>query len=231
MPEECTAEKKKKVAQVCVASTAPTQGISTVIDITSYSSLTKLLRVTAQVQRAVRRMQGQQLENFVSADDMEKAKAVWAQDIQREATQDPKYANWVREFGIYEDNSGVLRCRGRLQNAKLTFGQIHPVLLPANHPYTSLVVVRCHGIVGHNGVKETLTEVRSQHWIVRGRQVVRRLINQCTTCKRHEGPSYSTPEAQPLPQFRTTVDFPFTYTGVDFAGPLYVKDGNETRKA
>ena len=41
---------------------------------------------------------------------------------------------------------------------------------------------------------------------------------------------YKAPMALPSPEFRTTVDFPFSYTGVDFAGPLCVREGDDTRK-
>ena len=42
-------------------------------------------------------------------------------------------------------------------------------------------------------------------------------------CKRIEGQCYRTPRAPPLPSFRVMEARPFAHTGVDFAGPLYVK--------
>ena len=57
-----------------------------------------------------------------------------------------------------------------------------------------------------------------------GRQVVKRILSSCTVCKKMEGPSYGTPLAPPLPEFRLSNDFAFIRVGVDYAGPLYVKD-------
>ena len=48
---------------------------------------------------------------------------------------------------------------------------------------TTLVVTDAHQRVQHNGVKETLVEVRSKYWIVGGRSLVRSLI--------HRGLSYA----------------------------------------
>ena len=39
-----------------------------------------------------------------------------------------------------------------------------------------------------------------------------------------EGKSYDYPMQPPLPDFRVSKDFAFTYTGIDYAGPLYVKN-------
>ena len=75
----------------------------------------------------------------------------------------------------------------------------------------------------HNGVKETLTEVQSKFWIVKGRSLVRRLIHSCILCKRFEGASFATPPPPPLPTYRVKNDPAFTYTGVDFASPLIVR--------
>ena len=58
---------------------------------------------------------------------------------------------------------------------------------------------------------------------------MRKLLLQCRICQRHEGGAYKAPMAPPLPEFRTTVDFPFSYTGVDFAGPVFVREGDDTR--
>ena len=66
-------------------------------------------------------------------------------------------------------------------------------------------------------------EVRAKFWVVKGRSLVRKLIHQCVVCRRHEGQHYQIPPPPPLPAFRVTEHPPFTYTGVDFAGPLYIR--------
>lgn len=40
---------------------------------------------------------------------------------------------------------------------------------------------------------------------------------------KHQGPSFSTSSVAELPQDQVADVPPFTHTGVDFAGPLYVK--------
>jgi hypothetical protein len=45
-------------------------------------------------------------------------------------------------------------------------------------------------------------------------------------CRRQEGIAYKPPDLPALPVFRITKDHPFTYTGLDFSGPLYVKQVN-----
>lgn len=79
-------------------------------------------------------------------------------------------------------------------------------------------------------MKETLTELRSKFWVLRGRNLVKTIIHQCRVCRRHEGRPYGAPRPPPLPVFRVEEAPPFTFTGVDFAGPLYVKGETGTRK-
>ena len=79
-------------------------------------------------------------------------------------------------------------------------------------------------------VKETLTELRSRFWVIRGRNLVKNIIRQCHICRRHEGRPYSAPRPPPLPVFRVEEASPFTFTGVDFAGPLYIKSESGTNK-
>ena len=76
----------------------------------------------------------------------------------------------------------------------------------------------------HSGVKATLTELRSKYWIVQARNFVRRTLNECVVCRRHQGKPYLPPPAPPLPAFRVREARPFTHMGVDFAGPLYVRE-------
>ena len=58
---------------------------------------------------------------------------------------------------------------------------------------------------------------------MRGRQIIRKIVSKCVKCKRLEGKHYALPKTAPLPKFRVEENPAFTNTGIDFAGPLYVK--------
>ena len=60
----------------------------------------------------------------------------------------------------------------------------------------------------------------------KGRQIVKKILNQCVTCKRLIGKSYKEPATAALPEFRVTKAPPFSRVGIDFAGPLYAKDAS-----
>ena len=59
------------------------------------------------------------------------------------------------------------------------------MILPKEHPITELVVRAIHEQLGHSpGVEHTLSELRSRFWVIRGRAVVRKIINHCQVCKK-----------------------------------------------
>lgn len=88
---------------------------------------------------------------------------------------------------------------------------------------TSLIVNDAHRRVLHNGVRDTLTEVRTRYWVVKGRSLVRRIIHRCITYRWYERKPYLTPPPPPLPVTRVKDEPPFTFTGVDFAGPILIR--------
>lgn len=98
------------------------------------------------------------------------------------------------------------------------------VLLPKKHRFTELVILDSHETVKHNGVRETLTEVRANYWIIKGRQAVKALLPRCVICKKLLGKVFEKQPTPPLPECRIADDWAFPRIGVDFAGPLYVKD-------
>ena len=112
---------------------------------------------------------------------------------------------------------------GRLGRSKLPFDTKHPLLLPAYHWVTTLLIESYHDAVYHDGVKETLAELRSKYWITKGRQRVRAVLKKCYLCKLLEGLSYPAPVTAELPEFRSDGGRAFKYTAVDFCGPVYVK--------
>ena len=114
------------------------------------------------------------------------------------------------------------RLRYLTENVEVPFSVKYPVLMPRNHHLTMLIVKDAHGHVHHNGVRETLTEIRSKFWIPRGRSYVRYFVHHCTLCKRFEGLPHKSPPPPPLPSFRVKEEPAFSYTGVDFVGPLII---------
>ena len=55
---------------------------------------------------------------------------------------------------------------------------------------------------------------------------MRKLLHGCVVCHKVEGKPFSPLPPPPLPEVRVKEQPSFTYTGVDFAGPLYLKDGS-----
>ena len=112
---------------------------------------------------------------------------------------------------------GVLRVGGRLQS--------HPIILPNNHAVSNLIVAHFHVISGHCGKEYVLAQIRQEYWIVRARSAVRRVLAQCSSCRlRNVKPSVQ--QMANLPSVRTIPgEPPFSYVGVDYFGPYFVKRG------
>ena len=163
----------------------------------------------------------------ITAVDVENAELFWVRLSQGMLTQDERFGIWQQQLGLYSGANGVWRCQGRLHHADLPQAGRHPIILDRRHHFTVLVVQDCHTKVMHNGVKETLTEIRSRYWIVRGRQFMRKLLIKCRICKRFGSKPFAGPTSPPLPSFSVQESPPFSTTGVDYAGPLYVKGGGK----
>ena len=112
---------------------------------------------------------------------------------------------------------------GADSNVEVPYAVKNPILLPRGHPLTTLLVQEAHERIFHDGIRETLTEIRSKYWIPRIRSLTRQLIHQCVLCRKLEGTSFKPPPPPLLPTFRVKQDPAFTYTGVDFAGLIHVR--------
>ena len=234
-PEECLRELKKtsQRSPTALFSEVTKKGLQSLINVENFSDYHRLLRVTAYVLRFVRNLRAKakvgnsqpcEQPEISWTEEINQAEALWLAEMQVSLLGHPKYNEWKRQFGTFIDSKGIVRCGGRLENANILESAKNPVLLDPSYRITLLIVRHCHERVKHCGVKGTLTELRSRFWIVRGRQFIRNIIHKCVTCRKYEGEPYRAPPAPPLPDCRVKEDQPFANTGVDFAGPLYVKN-------
>ncbi|XP_066929853.1 uncharacterized protein [Clytia hemisphaerica] len=151
------------------------------------------------------------------------AKKLWILEVQKEY-QSPRYEQLKRSLDVFTDANGILRCKGRLGNAPLPFDTKFPILIPRDSRLAELIVLECHQTVGHNKTKDTLNEIRSQYWIPKGRQLVKKLINSCLVCRLFEGKRCIYPDLPKLPSERVDQSYAFENIGIDYAGPVFVRN-------
>ena len=127
------------------------------------------------------------------------------------------------------DDAKLIHCEGRIHNAPTTNLSKFPCLLPSKHLVTKMIIVDTHKRLHHGGVSVTVTALRQVSWIPCIRQCVKSILRRCVPCRKVIGKPYKAPDPPPLPKARVTEAPPFTITGVDFTGALYVKEKEETK--
>jgi len=108
----------------------------------------------------------------------------------------------------------ILRVGGRLSNADISEDSKHPLILPQKGHMTTLIIRHAHEQLrgGH-----VLSRLRKKYWIVG------------VTSRRTKASTLEQKMAD-LPQDRLTPAPPFTYVGVDYFGPYFVKEGRKEYK-
>ena len=115
-----------------------------------------------------------------------------------------------------------LRVGSRLSHPLLEEDAKHPLILPADCHFTTLLIRDAHYRTLHSGVQLTLATLRRQYWIVKDRSEVKRIIRECTTCSRHAA-RVPTQLMGDLPKARVRPSSPFERSGVDYAGPIHLR--------
>ncbi|GBN45008.1 hypothetical protein AVEN_12180-1 [Araneus ventricosus] len=237
--EEVIASERRRTAIVntMVTTTNDDNCISGCIDIDKYSNLGKLLRVTAWVRRFVHNAKPGplKLSGPLCASELQEALYSWIKATQlkhfgRELKQLLSKGIISKDSSIYNlnpelDDNQLLQLKGRLEFSNEEVRAKHPWLLPTKDKFVKLLILDAHVKMCHLGVDGTLTQLREQFWIIKGRQFVKNILNDCIICRRYKVKT-GTQVVAPLPPDRIQEHSPFDVSGVDFAGPFYVNDSN-----
>ena len=197
--------------------------------INNCSSLTRMKRVVAWILRFIKYAQ----KNCEDRGRLSVQELGVAQEIIVKLVQSDSFDEEIRLCKIkkqlktpikflspFLDEKGILRVGGRLLYSGLKQAQIHPILIPKKHNFTDALVRSFHQTHLHAGNQLLQSILRKEFWIVRGAEVVTKIIKKCVVCHRHSGRDTHQIMA-PLPVPRCTPPLrPFVECGVDYAGPF-----------
>jgi hypothetical protein len=119
-------------------------------------------------------------------------------------------------------DDGLLRLGGRLERAKLPYDVLHPPILPGNHPLEWAIIGAFHDSMHHVGTDFVLSHIRQHIWITAGREAVKRVRNECIPCRRFRPKAALQMMADVYQPRLGAREPPFTYTSVDYFGPIDV---------
>ena len=124
----------------------------------------------------------------------------------------------------FVDENKILRVGGRITAADcLSENTKFPAILPKADYLSYLIVTSAHSELLHSGVNATIAHTRQNFWIIGVKQLAKQIVSQCVKCFRYNSRK-TTQLMGDLPSERVNPSPPFTFTGIDLAGPLLYKE-------
>ena len=126
-------------------------------------------------------------------------------------------------------HDSLIRVGGHIKHADLPFNIKHQIIIQHKHRIASLILRDIHERYMHTGRHHILSLSREHYWTSKGCSLARKIVSSCFTCKRRVAKPVA-PLMADLPTERLSIkQQTFTYTGVDYFGPIYVKFSKKTR--
>ena len=140
------------------------------MNINNYSTMIKLLHITALLVLFGNRLRKQKMNYDITVLDLDKAEHLWLHDVQGELGQKDFHV-LEQQLDLFCDSSGIWRCGGRISKSDLPYSTKHPVVLPRGHRFTLLAIQQAHSRVCHNGhllsSGQSIGWLRGDHWLNR----------------------------------------------------------------
>ncbi|XP_065083397.1 uncharacterized protein LOC135705551 [Ochlerotatus camptorhynchus] len=185
----------------------------------------------------------------LTQEELNRAESIIYRQVQQQAYQDeiqlicssnPEVQPWERTLPktspLYKlspviDEHGVLRMRGRIDACEYVDESTkNPILLPRRNYVFDLVLGDYHARYRHQNHHTALNQIRLKYNIPRLRTEFERVRRNCQRCKIRQA-SPRPPAMGNLPAARLApFQRPFSYTGVDYFGPMPVIVGRRTEK-
>ena len=136
----------------------------------------------------------------------------------------------LRNLDPFLCQEGLVRVGGRLGRSGLKFETRHPIIIPSKSQAAQKILLDLHLSQAHSGSEHILSVSREKYWIIHGRQTAKGICHSCISCRKRHSPLLGQKMAD-LPANRVEAGKPpFSYVGLDYFGPIYIKRARSTVK-
>ena len=206
-----------------------------------YSSFHKLVRIIALCKRFISNCRSQvKRHGDLSMEEVDNAMITIVKCVQTESFMDElkhlKSHNCVSKrssltsLNPFIDNEGLLRVGGRLDKANISEIEKHPILLPKGHYITRLIIMKEHLRNLHAGPQALLYCLRETFWIINARREINSVLRKCLVCYKVK-PKPIQQIMGNIPKVRLEPQRIFSTIGIDYAGPVYIKQSTRRNAA
>ncbi|GBN95266.1 hypothetical protein AVEN_15509-1 [Araneus ventricosus] len=214
--KEIALEKKKKIVSTLINLNASD------LVLTRFSSYRKTIRLVDWICRFVYNCKHQnKKKDELTVSEINEAENLLIRLIQCESFHGIEDKRII-SLNPFIDH-GIIRTKTAIFQRDDTSEFRTPAILPSDHPLVKSLIMEEHKLKGHIGISHVLNSLRERFWILAGRRVVSSVLKTCITCKRYSSKNVN-PPAPPLPGDRVQDASVFQITGIDYAGPILLRE-------
>lgn len=186
------------------------------------SSYTRALRAIARTKRTAYNAHKPEIPKVgpLTNEEISTAETFALRWMQRDAGLYSDEFKKLYELSI--DEKGIIRVKTRLLMREDDAYFNEPILLPSKHIVTQRIIEEIHRENMHAGTHLLVPLVRQRFWLAQSRRVIRHYISKCVPCLKFKAQAFKAPFA-PLPEDRVKDADVFEVTGIDLAGPVYLR--------
>nr|CAD2209116.1 unnamed protein product [Meloidogyne enterolobii] len=216
-------EIQDKTEEFTLAATVEEKLEPCVINIERFSNYKRLLSAMSYVILFIKKLRGLIKSPIITSTTIKVAENYLILKAQENWPPSEEVKSSLQIF----ERKGLLRCRGRIEEADLRDNTKFPVFLPKESWLTKLIILDLHKTNKHCGTQTLLALIRRKYWILKGRKEVERVLFStkygCLTCRKFRLRPYNLQKFDTLPKYRVSSSRPFTTTGIDYFGPMKIK--------